>query len=155
MARLEWIEQRLQNWARWRLSQGSGVLGYAGVDLTDPNACIRDPYADAPIPTNAIEASETEGIVQKLTGELRATVLVWYVGPDLLGKSTRRPLLPNLANKLKALGCSESTLHARIARAHRVISNVLTDKQASARAERQRVEVLQRSAGKREFYGPE
>ena len=33
MARIDWIEQRLQNWVRWKLALGGGALGYASVNL--------------------------------------------------------------------------------------------------------------------------
>jgi len=36
MARIDWVETRLQNWARWRLARGGdGQLGYAAVSLAD------------------------------------------------------------------------------------------------------------------------
>jgi len=145
MARIDWIEQRLQNWARWVLMQGSGVLGYAGVDLTDPTPGVHEPYADAPIPTNEIEASETNDLVQRLPGELRRTVVEWYAGRG------------GLKQKLVRLCCAESTLHARIERAQRMMADHLLAKQDARKREQQRVEGLVQSAkpNARGFYGAE
>lgn len=135
MARIEWIEMRLLNWARWRLMQGSGPLGYAAVDLTDPTAMVqRDPYTDAPVPTNAIEAGETEEGIRSLEEDLRAAVLAWYLRTD------------GLRGALRQTGISESTLHQRIDRAHRRLADWINDRQERARQERERVASLQTSA---------
>ena len=144
MARIESIEHRLRNWARWRLSQGSGVLGYASVDLTHPIPSARDPYADAPVPTNEIEARQSDDLILKLPSQLRATVHVWYIGPDeLLPRSAkRRPTLNNLANRLKVLGCAEATVHERIDRAHRMLADHLAAKEDQAKLEQARVKAL-------------
>jgi hypothetical protein len=140
MARIDWIEQRLQNWARWSLMRGSGVLGYSAVDLSNPTPGIRDPYAQAPIPTNEIEASETDDAVQRLPGELKITVIEAYVGTG------------GLRQKLARLCCAERTLHDRIDRAHRLLANHFLAQQDKAKAERERVEALQQSV-KPGFYG--
>jgi DNA-directed RNA polymerase specialized sigma24 family protein len=132
MARIEWIEMRLLNWARWRLMEGSGPLGYAGVNLTDPTAIVqRNPYADAPVPTNAIEAGETEDGIRQLEPDLAKAVQAWYLRTD------------GLRGALKQTGVSESTLHQRIDRAHRRLAEWLNDRQERARQERERVAALQ------------
>ena len=78
MARIDWIEDRLNNWARWKLTRGTGGLGYASVNLANPTLGVREPYAEAPIPTNAVEAGETDDAVNRLH-------------PPELGQSARRP----------------------------------------------------------------
>lgn len=132
MARIEWVEQRLQNWARWRLMSGSGVLGYAGVNLAEAGG-VREPYAEAPIPVTEVEASETDTAVERLPGHLKATVLELYLGQG------------GIRDKLKRLCCSEPTLHRRIEQAHRLLADHFTALDDRRRAERARVEALQRS----------
>lgn len=132
MARLEWIERRFPNWRRWKLARGSGALGYAAVNLENADM-PRDPYADAPIPTSDIEASETDVAIELLPAELKETVYVWYLG-------TR-----GLAEKLRQLGCAEPTLHARIGKAHMLMAGHFTEKDEKRRLERQRVERLSAS----------
>lgn len=130
MARLEWVHMRLMNWSRWVLTRGSGKLGYAKVNLLDPNAS-RSGYVEAPIPVNAVEASETDAAIGKLPSELKATVLQYYVG-----KGTE-------ADHLRRLCCSRSTLYARIERAQRLLSEHFAAQQDKRRHERDRVEALQ------------
>ena len=134
MARIEWIEMRLLNWARWRLMSGAGPLGYASVDLSNPTPTQRDPYAEAPIPTNSIEAAETDDAIRALEPELQKTVWAWYLRRDGLGGALRQ------------LGIGESALHARIERAHRRLADWFNDRQERKRSERARAEGLQASA---------
>lgn len=142
MGRIEWVHYRLLNWARWLLTQGMGPLGYARSDPSvsglggDP-----EPWAEAPVPTNAIEASETHDAVQLLPGELRATVLQYYTG-----KGTE-------ADHVRKLVCSRATLHARIERAHRLLGEHFEVRRARAdqaqREERERVERATAQANRR------
>lgn len=133
MARIDWIEHRLLNWARSRLGAGGGSLGYAGVDLSNPTPGVRDPYADAPIPINEVEADETDAAVQLLPGELKATVLEVYLAPG------------GERDHLRRLVCAKSTMHARVGHAHRLLADHFLAKQDRQRAERERVERLQRT----------
>lgn len=133
MARIDWIEARLLNWSRSRLSRGGGALGYAGVDLSNPTPGVREPYAEAPIPINDVEADETESAIHLLPGELRATIIEFYIEPG------------GERDHLKRLVCSKSTMHARIGRAHRLLAEHFLAKQDRQRVERERVEALQRS----------
>jgi DNA-directed RNA polymerase specialized sigma24 family protein len=132
MARIDWIEQRLQNWTRWRMSRGSGVLGYASVDLTSlADADVgRDGYVSASIPTSDVEADETDGAVQRLPSECKATVEIVY-----LGQGTFR-------EKAVRLAVGESTVHARIGRAHRLLADHFLALQDKRKAERERLEKL-------------
>ena len=145
MARIDWIEDRLQNWARWCLTRGSGVLGYASVNLQAPNLGTREPYADAPVPVLGIEAAEMDGLVAKLPDDLRRTVVVWYLGGDGKELNERRVAL-TLREKLARLGCAERTLHERVDRAQRMLADRLLERQAAGKAERERVDGLVRQA---------
>lgn len=129
MARNEDMERRLLNWARWKLTNGAGLLGFAAVDLEEAGM-PREPYADAPIPTSNIEASETDEAVKKLPSDLRATVETHY-----LSNAT-------FALKLKRLCISKPALYLRIERAHRLLSDHFMARLDRQRAERERVERL-------------
>lgn len=131
MARIDWIEQRLLNWARWRLMQGGGVLGYAAVNLASPTPGVRDPYAAAPVPTNAIEAAATDDAIKSLTPDLRDAVVAWYLRTDGMAGVTRR------------LGVGERTVHLRIETAHHRLADHFAERERQAREERRRVEALQ------------
>lgn len=131
MARIDWIEHRLLNWARWRARSGGGALGYARVQLGVQAVVTRDPYADAPIPINDIEAGATDDAVQRLPSELKATVIEHYTGPG------------GELDHLRVLCCAKATMYARIDRAHRLLADHFTAQKDRAAAERQRVEALQ------------
>lgn len=93
----------------------------------------RDPYAQAVIPTNDVEASETEDAVMSLPAELWQTLVLFYVGAG------------SQVKKANQLGITERGMRARVDQAHRHLSAYFTQKNERARAERERVESLQRS----------
>jgi DNA-directed RNA polymerase specialized sigma24 family protein len=132
VARIEWVEERLQNWARWSLMHGSGVLGFAGVNL-EAAGMPREPYAEAPIPVSDIDASEVDEAVGRLPSELKATVVTHYLGKG------------GIRDKLKLLCCTEGTLHRRIGQAHRLLADHFLAQQDKQKQERARVEALQAS----------
>jgi hypothetical protein len=137
MARIETIHMRLLEWQRWRLSSGGGVLGYAAVDLQGAQDGVRqrDPYQQAPVPTSAVQAGETDQAVQGLPSDLRATVCEYYLGRG------------GEADHLRRLVCSRATLHARLERADHLLATHFSARAERAQRERERVELLQRSAG--------
>lgn len=134
MAKIDDIERRLLNWARWRTGQRMGSLGYArtafGAERVDG-----DGYdAAARIPTIDADAVLTDEAVAALAEPLRSTVEVMYLSPE------------GRAGKARRLGVSEPTLDARIWLAHKKLQAWFGDRAAKARAERERVEALQRHA---------
>lgn len=128
MGRIDDIERRLQNWARWKLGPGGGDLGYARVDLTADTS--REGYREARIPTLDCEAEETDRAVLALPSELRRTIELYY----LHGGSVRR--------KAEMLCCTERAVHARVERAHQAIQSWLQDLERARRQERARVALL-------------
>lgn len=131
MARIEWIEQRLQNWARWKLARGGGALGYAQVNLADADAG-RDGYIEARIPTSDVEAAETDQAVARLNPPgLALTVREVYVGAG------------GIKDKARRLTCGVATVYARVEQAHRQLASDLSDKARRREVERERVEALQ------------
>lgn len=137
MARIDWIEHRLLNWARWKLSYGGGALGYASVPLGVVTVGERSTADEAPIPINDIEAGETDDAVKRLPSELRATVVEYYTGRG--GEQ----------DHLRVLCCARATLHARVDRAHRLLADHFTARKDRAEEERKRVEALQQFSKRR------
>jgi hypothetical protein len=134
MARVEWVEERLQVWARWRLARGkggTGRLGYAAVKW-GPSNSGRSGYITAAIPLLEAEASQTDAAIQALPAHLAKAVAVVYCEPG------------TAAHHAVALHCAVSTVYARIEEAHRLLRDALLQRQRSAAAERARVEGLQR-----------
>lgn len=134
MARIEWVEERLQVWARWKIARGQGQMGYASVSLAGSNAG-RSGYAQAAIPLLEVEAAETDEAVTALhPGGLRLSVTEYYCGAG------------GLEDKLKRLCCAKATLMWRIDQAHVQLAEHFRQVRERRQAERARVEALQRGS---------
>lgn len=133
MARIDWVERRLLNWARWTTSRGAGNLGYAAVRLGS-GVGTREAYREARIPLSDCEAEETARAVLALPSELRATVEAHYT----LGAT--------VDEQLRHLCIARPTLYARLERADARLARWLDDRQRERAAERARVEEVQRRA---------
>lgn len=132
MARIEDIERRLTNWARWRCGAGSGGLGYAAVNFATSSSA--GGYRECVVPTGDCEAEETDQAVQALPSELRATVETVYLAGG------------GMAQKARRLAVTPAAVYARIDQAHRQLQVWLQDLAARRRAQRAHVEALQRQA---------
>jgi len=138
MARIDWIEQRLQNWARWVLTR-RGELGFQSSDTMRPGGT--GGYRQAAIPIADAEASDTDEAIRRLyPGGLALAVQEFYTGQG------------GIADKAGRLHCGESTLHKRIDDAHRQLAEHFLAQQDRAKAERARVEALKAGANSRGFY---
>ena len=131
MARIEEVERRLQNWARWKMGGGSGGLGFAGVQLTSDTS--RAGYREAVIPTMDCEAEETDRAIGTLPSELRRTLEVVYLDGD------------GMASKAKKLACTRITVDSRVWRAHQLINAWLQDLAAQRRAQQANLEAMQKA----------
>jgi hypothetical protein len=126
MARIEDIERRLQNWARWKLGATHSGLGYAAMRWD--GGAVGPGRRESVIPTIDCEAEETDRAVLSLPSELRATVEVVY----LVNKPMRW--------KAAHLCCSEAAIKARIWQAHRRIEQWSVAKRETTRELRSRGE---------------
>lgn len=122
MARIEWVKQRLENWARWSAQREAGGLGFP-----KQSAFVRlaahGTRAEAVIPIDNVEASITDDAIQALRlshSHLHLTLTCVY----LMGRSQQET-----ANHL---GVVRSTVIAHLARADAQLAVWFRD-----RAERQ------------------
>lgn len=135
MARDPNIERRMLNWMRWRAGPGYGMgLGYGSASIWGSVRVDCASSRESAIPTNAIEAEETDRAIKDLPLFLRETVSVMYLTDDPV------PV------KARALGCAVSTMHARVADAHRRIAIWVSDRQRHAQDDRAQVEAAQERA---------
>lgn len=112
MARIEWIDQRLQRWAEW-LKVGNGA-GY-------PVRCVLDedwsPPAPGTTPTMKVapmnDAPQTHRAVLQLSERLQATLVSHYL------------LRMSAADAAAALSCEPNTVHQRIERAHELLARAV------------------------------
>lgn len=65
MARIEGIRRRLENWSRWCARVDSGSLGYPSTNVL-ARLAGKGTRAEAVIPTDHIEAAETNDAVESL-----------------------------------------------------------------------------------------
>lgn len=133
MAKIEYVEIRLLHWARWRTGGNAGGLGYASCDMTSE----RVDGGGTPAVIQDGEQAITDQAVESLELHLRDTVHVMYRSGGSRAKKAAR------------LGIAESTIDTRIGDAHRRLDRWFADRVARARAERDRVEQLQRQAATR------
>ena len=133
MARIDWVEDRLQVWARWKIARTSGVTGYGGFDLAAANGG-RSGYVTAAVPLLEVEAAETDAAVDQLQpGGLRLTIQECYCGKG------------GEADHLDELKCSRAAMYARIDQAHVLLAEHFRAQKVKRQVERDRVEALQRS----------
>lgn len=105
MARIEWVKQRLFNWALWIERGGSGARGYPTSSAFMWTPVDTSGYRDVPIPVDEVEAAQTDQALQAMRaskGHLYRTIEVIY----LEGESIRRAAI--------RLYCAESTVKARL-----------------------------------------
>jgi len=130
MARVEEVERRLLNWARWRAGGESGGMGYASTAWGQAGGGT-SAYRESIIPTAAAEAIETDNAIKRLDQEHRRVVIEHY------GQGC------SVATVSITLKCSVATVYARIDRVHCLLNQVFYDLAERRRAERKRVEELQ------------
>lgn len=134
LARIGWIEHRLNNWARWSAERASRGLG-----LPRQSAFLR--AASAPrsasvrnsVPTNDLDALQTEQAVQALrgiNGVLHAAVVHHYLR-DVSGQ--------DLADRLG--GVSVRRAYQRIEEAHQALATWFNDQRAIAAKAREQHQI--------------
>lgn len=131
MARLEDIERRLQNWARWKHGAGQGGLGFGSTWNMEASGSN---YREAVIPTFDCEASETDQAVESLEVRLRQTVRQVYLTGDSATIDAAK------------LGCTVAAVKSRVWDAHRRINTWLLERKTTAENERRRVEHLTKAS---------
>jgi hypothetical protein len=112
MARIEWVRQRLENWALWHERERSGGLGYAtqSVLLANP---VDGGDREAWVPVDEIEAAVTDLAVESLKlghGHLHKTLELFYLrGVGIKETATR-------------MQRAESTIKAQLERADHLLA---------------------------------
>lgn len=119
MARIEWVKQRLENWARWSQQTESGALGYpkqSAFARMGPSGGRNEGM----VPVSDLEASETDDAVKSMQftqSHLYLVLLLTYA------RSLPRHLVA------RRMGKAESTVSRNLEDADRVIARWLDDKQ--------------------------
>lgn len=118
MARIDWVHYGLENWARWKVSGGSGGRGRSVLTAStvfDMRVRDRSGYRAPSIPVTDHEAILMDRAMVDLQVKaelLHYTVVLAYLGHPRLGQLTRLGVAG-------VLGVSERTVHARLEQADR------------------------------------
>jgi hypothetical protein len=70
MARIEWVKQRLENWALWKARERGGGLGYAAQSSFLIERVDNDRYRESKIPIDEVDAGVTDQAVTALRAAL-------------------------------------------------------------------------------------
>ena len=121
MARIEWVQLRLNNWALWKDRESSGGMGFK-TQSSFLNEASTDRYRESVIPIDDIDASVTNSAVEALKPDrshLYMTLQCVY--PRGLGiKETARRMCR-----------AESTIKAQLEQADRALADWFVNRQES------------------------
>lgn len=135
MARIEWVKQRLENWALWHERGRGGGLGYATQSILLVER-VDGGEREARIPVDEIEAAVTDEAVEALKlgyGHLHKTLhLIYLRGVGI--KETAR-----------AMDRGESTIKAQLDRADQLLAQWFTERQRRKAAEAEALRAKLRS----------
>lgn len=127
-ARIEDMDRRLDNWARWLAGGRVGGLGFAAVNMLAAMGGDRGRYREASIPTSDCEGAETDAAIKTLPAELIQTIEVHYLsGLGVAAQAVR-------------LGVTPATVRVRLCRSHGLLQTWFADQAQQRRAQRERVE---------------
>jgi hypothetical protein len=118
MARIEWVKQRLDNWALWHERQAGGGLGFA-TQSSFLQEFDSGRYRQAWVPCDEVEAGVTDQGVAALRlvdeGLFDVLVLMYLKGSGVSGAAVTLHIAP-------------SSVHARLDRADRRLSEWFTER---------------------------
>lgn len=107
MARIEWVRQRLENWALWHERGAGGGLGFAS-QSSFLNDAATNRYREAWVPVDEVEAAVTDQAVSALRlthAHLVETICQMYLTGSGIQETARSRQL------------AESTIHAHLSQA--------------------------------------
>lgn len=111
MARIEWVKQRLENWALWKEREGAGGLGFAhqSVLLSDPSSG----YRESIIPVDDNDGALTDKAVHALRpGKPALYAVLIHIYLDDLG----------VAGTARRVGLAVSTIYGHLDAADHALS---------------------------------
>ncbi len=127
MSKIDWVETRLLNWARWKAAEASGGLGYASASMLTERV-DQSRYRESVIPVDSVEADVTEQAVKALPPDLGRTVYLLYVQDS------------GVKQGAKLLGIGERAVAQRVDTAHAALARWFSDRLERQRAARQLAE---------------
>jgi len=108
VARIEWVQQRLDNWALWATKRDAGGLGFAPSSIFANGPAARGGSNEAVVPVDELDAAVTNDAVESLKlghGHLYQTLRLYYLKGQGIKQTAR------------TMRRAESTIHAQLAQA--------------------------------------
>lgn len=137
MARIDWVKQRLENWARWCQQREAGALGYPRQSVF-ARLAGKGTRAESVIPVDSIDAALTDEAVQALRldrSHLYLTLQLVYVqGRDI-------------ADAARQMQRAPSTVKAHLDAADHALALWFRERANQAAAARGRGRVVRASGG--------
>lgn len=119
MARIEWVEQRLQNWALWQAHMMGDGLGYSSQSAFLNAGADPGRYRESSVPIDEVDAAVTDMAVASLKlghGHLHQTLHLYYLkGMGITGTA-------------RAMRRAVSTVHAQLGQADALIATWFRDR---------------------------
>ncbi|UYL85474.1 hypothetical protein gp19 [Acidovorax phage Aval] len=133
MARIKWVQQRLENWGMWASRGGHGSGGYSSQSVlagwVEMDAWARNRCGGSVIPVSEAEALETDRAIASFKATrpaiAKALILVYVYDFGVVEAAYREKV-------------AQSTMHARLGQADQAIAMWLEDR-ASELAKRRAV----------------
>jgi hypothetical protein len=120
VARIEWVKQKLENWALWKERENAGGLGFARQSVLLSGSVIGG-YREAIVPVDDVEASVTNEAVESLRlSRAQLYVTLYHVYIDDVGIRE--------AARLECL--AESSVKAHLDQADHALSGWFGDRAA-------------------------
>lgn len=123
MARIEWVRDRLENWARWCAMQDGGGLGYPK-QAAFARLGGRARRAESVIPISSIDAEVTDQAVSSLRGTRSHLYLVLQL---VYAKGLPRHLVA------RRMARTEDTVKRNLEEADQALARWFEDRQAKRR----------------------
>jgi len=132
MARIKWVQQRLENWGMWASRGGSGSGGFATRSvlgrLAEPDVWARNRCGGSVIPVCEAEALETDRAIASFKDTrpaiAKALILVYVYDFGVVEAAYREKV-------------GQSTMHARLGQADQAIAMWLEDRAAEMQKRRE------------------
>lgn len=125
MARIDWVQTRLENWARWHASMNGGGLGFAS-QAAFLRLVVDESRGASAIPVDEVEASITNDAVEALKvgyGHLHQTLRLYYLkGAGIRGTA-------------QTMRRAESTIKAQLAQADALLAGWFAERKRRKEAE--------------------
>jgi hypothetical protein len=125
MARIEWVKQRLENWALWSATMEGGGLGFSSQAAFLNAGADPGRYREAAVPIDEVDASVTDLAVAHLKlghGHLHQTLRLFYVkGQGITGTA-------------RTMRRAESTIHNHLGQADALIAAWFRDRNTNVQA---------------------